>query len=90
MHTYRVKTYHPFPTMYHVHLPPDRLITFTSHEPRYDLPSPIILEVHAVIARILHATGMGARIEDILREREEMKFLASDGSTDVRSLLIGY
>lgn len=71
-----------------IFLPLDGIITLTNNDTSYELPSPAILEAHAAVARILNATGMGEKIEDTLRDREELRCLATDGSTDVHSLLL--
>ena len=52
------------------------------------LPSVVLLETHAAIAKILHATGMGEYIDDILQERQRIRCFAPDGSTNVQSLLM--
>ena len=52
-----------------------------------DLPHPALLRVHHAIAEILHASGAGKMIEDILEEFEEIHQLESNGSTDVEKLL---
>lgn len=52
------------------------------------LPSATLLGVHAAIARILHMSGAGEYIERVLRNREGIRVLAEDGSTDVARLLL--
>jgi hypothetical protein len=37
-----------------------------------ELPSPAILEAHAALARVLHASGMAEQIEKFLRDQEEI------------------
>lgn len=64
-----------------------RLIEFKQHAD-FELPSRTLLDIHAALARIMHASGMGERIEEILRDRETLGCLAPDGSTDIKSLLI--
>ena len=49
-----------------------------------ELYSPTLLGTHAAIIRILRASGMA---ESLPRDAEEIKFLVSDGSTDVQILL---
>ncbi|KLJ07872.1 hypothetical protein EMPG_16654 [Blastomyces silverae] len=85
-HTYRLELYR-FPTYLHPHLPePDenneRVVRFTKHA-NYKLPSRALLSAHAAVARILHATGMARIIDQIFRDREELRCLAEDGSTDI-------
>lgn len=69
------------------HLPSNDMVTFRSHDPRYELPSAVLLGIHATVARILHVTGKGEEAERILREKEDIGVLASDGSTNVSTLL---
>lgn len=86
--THVVKTYPNFETPLKANLPVANLLTLTAHDGRDALPSPILLEVHASIARILHATGMGELIERILRERDEIGQCAANGSTELERLLV--
>lgn len=51
------------------------------------LPSRELLEVHATIAKILHASGRADRLEKIMRDREQIGCLAPNGGTDIQSLL---
>lgn len=44
-------------------------------------PSRDIFDVHCTIARVLHASGAGHRLEKYLREIESVDTLAEDGST---------
>ncbi|KAK2741484.1 hypothetical protein FQN57_005617 [Myotisia sp. PD_48] len=70
-------------------MPENRMVTLTKRsEDDVDLPSPYILEAHACLSKILHASGEGERIEQIFREREEIRCLAEDGSTNVENLLL--
>ncbi|KAK2768458.1 hypothetical protein FQN54_000313 [Arachnomyces sp. PD_36] len=82
--TYEIKLY-DFETSYTHFLPPPneqgiRTVKFKKH---FDcqLPSPILLETHAAIAKILHATGRGEAIDEILQKRVETRCLAPDGSS---------
>ncbi|KAN0072057.1 hypothetical protein V8E54_009786 [Elaphomyces granulatus] len=52
-----------------------------------DLPSRILLETHAAIARIFNASGKADQIDKVLRDCDEIRCLASDGSTDIETLL---
>lgn len=64
------------------------MVKMVNHRPEeYPLPDPVLLRVHAAIAQFLDTTGLGRRIETVMREREEILHLASDGSTDVARLL---
>ena len=69
-------------------LPQDRLMILRNHSPNHQPPSPILLEVHACIAEILNASGMGTFIEQILRELEQTRCLAEDEGTNVGALLM--
>ncbi|RHZ74970.1 hypothetical protein CDV55_109190 [Aspergillus turcosus] len=85
---YRVKTFPPFATAYKGFLPADRSVTLTSQSKRYQPPSPILLAVHAAIGNILHASGRGKKITNVIQEaREDWACMAGDGSTDVGELL---
>ncbi|KKA21462.1 hypothetical protein T310_4497 [Rasamsonia emersonii CBS 393.64] len=90
--TYVIRTYPDFQLGLIRDLPlPDekneRLVRFKQHSD-CPLPNPDLLKVHAAIAKILHASGKAEDIERILRDREEIRCLAPDGSTDVESLLL--
>jgi len=87
---YRIKTYRGFPPLCLAWLPENRLVTLENHFPAHQLPHPILLQLHAAIAQILHATGMCEYLERIFRGQEELWCLASDGTTDVASRLIGF
>ena len=76
-----------FPTLYNQYLPESGTITFLAHS-QHSLPSAILLETHAAIAKILHETGMGEYIDSILQERQLIHCFAPDGSTNVQSLLM--
>lgn len=51
---------------------------------------PVLLEAQASVARILHMTAIGEQIEKVLRDREEVSCLASDGSTEMGYLLMAF
>lgn len=88
LHRYRIKTFPRLSSVLLMHLPPDRLVTFTNHDERYSLPDPIILQIHSAIGNILHLTGRGEKIELLKRDLEEMgQGLARDGSTPIGDLL---
>jgi hypothetical protein len=66
----------------------DRFVKLEKHNNSpCGLPDPVLLETHATIARIFHASGKAEHIETILRDRDETKCLAPDGSTDVGRIL---
>jgi hypothetical protein len=80
-----------FPGAYEYYLPaPDgngkRVVKFKKHN-HCDLPSRVLLETHAAIARIFHASGKAEELDRILRDHGEIRCLASDGSTDIQTLL---
>lgn len=64
----------------------DRIVKFEKHAD-VDLPSPVLLQTHAALAKILHASGTAEYIDEIMEEREELRCLASNGSTNVQRLL---
>ncbi|KAE8377181.1 hypothetical protein BDV26DRAFT_282019 [Aspergillus bertholletiae] len=85
---YRIKEFPGFARLYRTFLPPNRFVTFTSHDGRYPLPSPTILTVHAAIANILNLSGRGEKIQEMRRDLGSMsEGLARDGSTKVEELL---
>lgn len=52
-----------------------------------ELPSRVLLATHAAVAQILHASGMAEYVDKILDDREEIRQLSADGSTDLDRLL---
>ncbi|KAH8811523.1 hypothetical protein F5884DRAFT_831332 [Xylogone sp. PMI_703] len=68
----------------------ERRVKFISHDDRYPLPAKELLELHSAIANVLHASGMGDVIDKVLKDLDELKGLASDGSTDVKMLLSAF
>ncbi|KAJ5753568.1 uncharacterized protein N7511_007721 [Penicillium nucicola] len=81
-HKYRIQNYRP---RLRLHLP--RTVAFNWYDQRYDLPRPELLKVHAIIARIFHASGAAEQIDKALRDLGEHCVLAKDGSTDISSML---
>lgn len=75
-------TYPGYTTNLNLHLPPSRQITFAFHSELYPLPSPLLLELHDSVAKILNATNMNEKIETIQDEQNSIRGLASDGSTN--------
>ncbi|GIJ82631.1 hypothetical protein Asppvi_001140 [Aspergillus pseudoviridinutans] len=63
-----------------------KIVTFTKQSDS-ELPSRALLETHAAIAEILHASGQGEQIDELLYDWDTLRCLASDGSTDLQSLL---
>lgn len=82
LHKYRIQNYRP---RLRLHLP--RTVQFNWYDQRYDLPRPELLKVHAIIARIFHASGAAEQIDKALRDLGEHCVLAKDGSTDISSML---
>ncbi|KXG50800.1 uncharacterized protein PGRI_063720 [Penicillium griseofulvum] len=88
---YDVETFGPIGNVYRnmIH---DR-ITFTNHDSAKDhkLPSPIILECHYILAKILNASGMVEAFDhdfDIWEAvKESVHSLREDGKTDIGSIL---
>ena len=67
----------------------DRIIKFESHND-VDLPSRNLLQTHAALAKILHASGMAEHIDKVMEERDEIRGLAGDGSTNIQKLLFAF
>jgi hypothetical protein len=70
-----------------VQIPLPRTVVFNWYDQRYDLPSPELLKVHAIVARIFHASGAGEQINKALYDLERHRMLANDGITDISSIL---
>ncbi|KAJ5618174.1 hypothetical protein N7537_003288 [Penicillium hordei] len=81
-HKYRIQNYRP---RLRLHLP--RTVAFNWYDQRYDLPRPELLKVHAIIARIFHASGAAEQIDKALHNLGEHCELAKDGNTDISSML---
>ncbi|KAJ5686654.1 hypothetical protein N7536_009273 [Penicillium majusculum] len=82
-HKYRIQNYRPRVQL--LRLP--RTVIFNCYDQRYDLPHPELLKVHAIIARIFHASGAAEQVNKALRDLGEHCVLAKDGSTDISSML---
>lgn len=87
IHTYRIQNYTPRKPAVTNLLPASGLVTFVNHSTSHELPSPALLEFHAIIARILHATGKVEQVDKLQRDKGDVGFLARDVSTDVAALL---
>ena len=68
--------------------PPNRLVTLATHSAFDPLPSPLLLELHDSVAKILNATGMSEIVEALREEQETIRGLASNGSTNIERLLL--
>ncbi len=79
--------YSRFSTGCNQFLPKDGIITFTAHSPHYSLPNRNLLRAHAVVAKILHVTGMGELIDEVFQKQQDIRCFAPDGTTNVQSLL---
>jgi len=67
-----------------------KVVTFVNaHSEGINLPDPQILELHAAFSRVLYLTGAGKYFEAYWRDMDELRVLASDGSTRLDSLLYG-
>ncbi|PBK64892.1 hypothetical protein ARMSODRAFT_1053626 [Armillaria solidipes] len=55
-------------------------ITLVASDPRFALPNPKFLAIHAACAKIYHASGMGEVIDQVLRDKEVVKVLSEDGT----------
>ena len=83
-HHYRIKNYRPNCLDTYV-LP--KTVTFESHDSRFALPSPELLNIHAIITKIFHTCGRAGYIERCVYKREKSPGIARDGSTDLFSIL---
>lgn len=89
MNIYPTKMYHEFTTVFNSSLPPSGLVTLTIHNGFHPLSSPLLLELHDSVAKILNATGINEAVQILLREEQEtIRGLTSDGSTNIERLLL--
>lgn len=89
--TYSIILYAGFPGYYEVDLPPpnehgDRLVRLMRSN-GCDLPDPVLLEAHAAITKILHASGKVEEIDSIWRDKYKIKYLSPNGNTDIGRIL---
>lgn len=85
---YHIVRHKVIASIYDLFLPADGIVHFRRHgSATQPLPSTELLAAHHAVANILNAKGMAERIEELIRERETIRCLATDGSTDVGSLL---
>ncbi|KAJ5899913.1 hypothetical protein N7495_004657 [Penicillium taxi] len=64
-------------------------VQFSAHGTSFDLPSRELIEIHHIVAQILHASGRAQWIERVLEDLEDTCVLAHDGSTNVADILWG-
>lgn len=89
-HLYKIKTYPNFPRAALRKRSHGRAEYVRFSKPRGNrtqLPSRILLETHAAIAQIYHASGRAETIDHILEDRESLRQLSADGSTDIQQIL---
>ncbi|OJJ45074.1 hypothetical protein ASPZODRAFT_160560 [Penicilliopsis zonata CBS 506.65] len=84
---YRVKTFPRLPTTIRWYLPKNGIVNLITHDGREELPSPLLLQVHAAIANILHATGRAEAINKALQDYDDISVLARSGATNIARLL---
>jgi hypothetical protein len=83
-----VRRYDEIPTVWEQFIPQNDVVRLTSHDHSVPLPSPVLLGVHATVAKVLHASGLAEVINEIMEEKEGIGCLASDGTTDIERLLL--
>lgn len=84
-HTYRFHSFYlPFVTR-QLDLPNERTL-FLAKDRNIDPPLPRFLALHRAIAWILHLSGAGEYIDQILQDMER-KDIRADGSTDIGRLV---
>jgi hypothetical protein len=82
--TYKVVTFSKLPSgIRRMGLLPNDYVTFVAHDGHYPLPRPSLLNLHAAVAHIYHASGMSDDFEQILEARTQITCLAPDGSTPI-------
>ncbi|OJJ42576.1 hypothetical protein ASPZODRAFT_137195 [Penicilliopsis zonata CBS 506.65] len=84
---YEILTFPLLPGFTRMALPTSSKVTLVAHDGRDELPSPILLQLHAAIAKILHATGRADATEKVLRDYDAIEVIARDGSTNLAALL---
>lgn len=87
-HTYRIKIYSGFNSILNSSLPVNRTVTLIIHNGLYPSSSPLLLELHDAVAKILNATEMSEIVEMLRDEHESIRDLASDGSINIEKLLL--
>ena len=85
-HSYRIRDRDPS-IVSSRYFPESENVSFVNYDPRYELPSLIFLEIHAVISKVLHMTRKDREIDGLMRAWNEGGTLAEDGSTDIETLL---
>jgi hypothetical protein len=66
------------------------LVTLTSKVPSIPLPSPVILETHCLVAKMLKVSGLGEKISSLMYSVENEThdiIIEEDGSTDLGTIL---
>ncbi|OBZ65317.1 hypothetical protein A0H81_14724 [Grifola frondosa] len=61
--------------------PDDPVIELTTTDADLPLPDPDLLRLHATCAKVAHLSGVGEIIDALLRDIEDLKTLANDGSS---------
>jgi hypothetical protein len=61
-------------------------IVFEAKDPSVPLPSPVLLRVHACIAKMLNVSGLAKRL-DLLIDPPEQYYIRPNGSTDLGLIL---
>ena len=56
-------------------------VTFSRSDDRLELPDPQLLALHATCARVAHMSGAAEAFDEVEREVEDTRVLASNGSS---------
>ncbi|KAK3933796.1 hypothetical protein QBC46DRAFT_401240 [Diplogelasinospora grovesii] len=68
-------------------------VTLVQHDPSVPMPDPNLLRVHFQIAKILHVSGIGLKIDSVWNEDKSWSAynpnIAPDGSTDISMRFLG-
>jgi hypothetical protein len=81
--TYQIQAFHPFLAA-RLQFPIHR--TLFSHA-SIDPPSKRLLELHSAIGHVLHLSGAGGYIDEILRDMRDGTAVREDGSTQLGALV---
>ncbi|KAF8531797.1 hypothetical protein BDD12DRAFT_766395 [Trichophaea hybrida] len=90
--SYKIVKLRKFPIVFSSRLPPDGIVRLVNHSNPFSdyipLPNKKYLEVHAAVAKILHATGLAESLDKALREGDVLACFAEDGTSDIYHLLM--
>ena len=63
-------------------------VIITSADPRYPLPDPRYLALHAAVAKVVHTAGMAEYLDDIVRKYENIRVLSDESHVEYLDSLL--